>query len=61
MKTLLISSRNIEQAQQALNKFFYSTSYIIHENLIIENSNGIRNELFIKKERNRIKVYTNAF
>jgi len=54
---LLASSNNLPGIEKILNEYYYSTSYKISEDLIITNSKGIFDKVFIKKEKNRYKLY----
>ena len=54
---LLASSNTLQGIEKLLNKYYYSTSYKITEDLIITNSKGIFDKVFIKKDKNRYKLY----
>ena len=49
----IASSPTLEGLQKMLNEFFYSTTYKVNDDLSVENSKGINNDIVVKKKAGR--------
>ena len=60
-KNLIASAKSIKNLQKLLNEYFYSTSYMIDNDLNITNNKGAYNKVIAVKKQNRFYLYANMF
>jgi len=54
---LLASANTLPGIEKMLNEYYYSNTYKVSNEFIITNSKGIFDKVFIKKDKNRYKLY----